>query len=159
MMAPSFIPLSALSQDEILSFWQFILIVVMPGLFGGLVNSWLVYGYLYLPRRMTHSDGRKFLDMACLGNAITGVVGGFLAYAFAAPEQIANHRTLAGLCLLFGLGGGNVIVSLLQQHNLLEKRTIEKDRTEAQNVVNDKMISVISSLLENTGNSKSKESR
>jgi hypothetical protein len=93
-------------------------IAVVAGLVGGVVNAWLVHSCFIMPRCNKDENGRIVsIDPGCIGNIGLGASAGILAFCFTTDVEF---KRIIGTSLLFGIGGGNIIVSLLQRHNLLK---------------------------------------
>jgi len=94
------------------------------GALGGLINCVLFKGGFTLPKLIS-DEGQLLWRPGFLGNIVIGAAAGFLIDAFIASE-LGGKKEIA-LVFLSGIGGGNVLISLLQQHIL----KVEIDKTEA----------------------------
>jgi hypothetical protein len=83
------------------------------GALGGFLNCILFTGGFVMPK-IVHDEGHWICQPGFLGNIIMGAAAGFLIDVFMASE-LGGNKELA-LVLLGGVGGGNVLISLLQQH-------------------------------------------
>jgi hypothetical protein len=95
--------------------WDFrqILITLAVGAVGGILNCLLYQKGFVKPQTVKEIDQTRW-EPGFLGNILMGAAAGFVVYAFAADELTPLRQT--GLIFLGGLGGGNVLISFLQQH-------------------------------------------
>ena len=106
--------------------WDFrqILITLVIGAIGGILNCILYQKGFVKPQTVKEKDQSRW-ELGFLGNILMGAAAGFVVYAFAADELKPLRQT--GLIFLGGLGGGNVLISFLQQHII----KVETDRAES----------------------------
>jgi len=112
--------------------------VTVAGLFGGLCNALLVERRLLTPL-CERIDGRRSIEPGTIGNMFLGMVAAFLVYCLGpdlVPKELlattvigklGELRQLIGVCLLAGIGGGNVITSLMQEQRI----KLEQNKTQA----------------------------
>jgi hypothetical protein len=87
-----------------------IAVVVLSGAAGGIVNCLLLDLGILTPK--TKSVGVvRFLGKIVLGICASALIWGFGAYELPLPKMLAT-------CLLGGIGGGNLIASMLQKKDL-----------------------------------------
>jgi len=106
------------------------------GALGGFLNCILFAGGFLMPK-ITNDEGQWVCHPGFLGNIVMGAAAGFLIDAFIASEIGGNKEP--ALVLLAGIGGGNVLISLLQQHIMKVKEdkvkalaNVAKEVTEAK---------------------------
>lgn len=93
-----------------------IVLVLMAGIAGGVLNSILVEKGFIHPGNILMTTGRKKLDLGFFNNLILGAGAAFVVYAFGASE-LPFLKQLA-MSLLGGIGGGNILTSMLQKHEI-----------------------------------------
>lgn len=99
---------------------QVLLYALVPGIIGGILNSFLVQGGWDLPYIEERDGGRKRFVPGGLSNTLLGGAAGYLAYSL--WLQTADPKKAIGLCLLAGIAGGNFVVTMLQRYNLIESQ-------------------------------------
>ena len=96
-------------QASFENFWYWI---VVSGALGGLVNCFLV-GFLS-PAWMAQDAGRWRLDPGWIGNIFIGAAAAFAAVYGSGLDTLPAQRQLA-IAGMAGIGGGNVLSSLIQR--------------------------------------------
>lgn len=106
--------------------WDFrqILITLAIGAIGGILNCLLYQKGFVKPQTVKEKEQTRW-EPGFLGNILMGAAAGFVVFAFAADELKPLRQT--GLIFLGGLGGGNVLISFMQQHII----KVETDRAES----------------------------
>lgn len=90
--------------------------IVGMGLVGGVINCLMFEDGFSSPYVFTNKKGKKSWNPGFLSNIFLGITASFLAWAFGAYEL--NWIRQAGICLLAGIGGGNVISTYLKKQQL-----------------------------------------
>lgn len=92
--------------------WQ---VICALGAAGGLVNSLLVnQNVLLIPWLNKPSGQRWSVDLGILANAIIGAAAAVITESLGGVAALDSQHQI-GMCLLAGLGGGNLLTSLVQR--------------------------------------------
>jgi hypothetical protein len=100
-------------------------IILAGGIVGGMANCIMVENGFTSPRTFTSQKGIKTWNPGFLTNLFFGVIASFLTWAFGASELDPLRQ--AGICLLAGIGGSNVIQSFLQKEKMQVVETKSKE--------------------------------
>ncbi|MFZ2411845.1 MAG: hypothetical protein WAW23_09770, partial [Candidatus Methanoperedens sp.] len=84
---------------------------------GGFVNALLLDRDLLIPRFFRNSDGYIAVNAGFLSNVMIGAAASVLTWMFGANDLPPLRQI--GLCFLAGIGGGNIISSMLQNKQLI----------------------------------------
>lgn len=95
---------------------------------GGLTNALLLNKDLLIPKISRDSEGRLAVSVGSLGNVLIGAMAGFLTWLLGANDLPAIKQI--GLCILAGIGGGNIILSMLQNKQLTLQESKLKEATD-----------------------------
>jgi hypothetical protein len=88
-------------------FWS-----ILVGILGGVANSLLVEEGFVIPRIVRYKD-RTVWKAGFLSNVFLGGIAALATYALGASELKPLGQL--GIALISGVGGGNVLVSLMQK--------------------------------------------
>ena len=92
--------------------WQ---VICLVGALGGLVNSLLVnQNKLLIPWLIRPAGQRWSIDLGLLANAAVGAAAAVITETLGGVATLDNTHQI-GMCLLAGLGGGNLLTSLVQR--------------------------------------------
>ena len=97
------------------AFWVFAI-----GIVGGVANSILVESGFVTPRMVRYKD-RTIWMPGCLGNFLLGGIAALATYWLGASKLEIGSQL--GIALISGLGGGNVLTSLMQKNETSVLRT------------------------------------
>jgi hypothetical protein len=97
------------------------LYIVLVGIVGGVANGLLLQGGLSLPQIVKTDKGSK-VDLGFFSPIVLGAVAA-LATDFLGGGKLAEDPSRIGLALLSGIGGGNVLSSLLQKQETAVLKT------------------------------------
>lgn len=94
---------------------------VLIGMVGGIANSLLVDDGFAVPH-VIQEQSRRVWKIGFLRNVMLGGIAAFATYALGASEL--NLLRQLGIALLSGVGGANVLTTLMQKHetSLLKAR-------------------------------------
>ena len=90
-----------------------ILLISVLGILGGLGNSLLLQDGYYLPRMVMKEQDLRVFQPGFLGNILLGIIASLITYFLGASKIDAGGQF--GIALISGVGGGNIITSILQR--------------------------------------------
>jgi hypothetical protein len=112
-------------MEEIVSLWSkygpSLLIVLATGICGGIINCLMFEDGFTLPHSFTSKKGIKTWSPGFLTNIFFGIVASFLVWAFGAKDLDLIKQ--AGIGILAGTSGNNVILNFLQKKQLAVEKT------------------------------------
>ena len=93
-----------------------IIVTILAGLVGGILNCILFERGFIMPSRETIDDSKNRFNPGFLGNIALGIGASLIIWGLGASD-FPMGRMIA-VCTLSGIGGGNLITSMLQKHQL-----------------------------------------
>jgi len=84
------------------------------GMLGGVANSLLLKDGFVFPKVIPIGENRSLFDPGVFGNLLLGGIAALATHLLGASHLEFFNQL--GLALVSGVGGGNVLTSLLQKH-------------------------------------------
>lgn len=109
---------------------QNIVVTLLFGALGGVANCILVYEGFSLPRLVKRDSGERLLTAGFLGPLVLGMVAALATYLLGTSKLEELNQW--GIALISGVGGGNVLMSLLQRQ---ETTTLKTQVEQMQEVI------------------------
>lgn len=93
-----------------------IIFVILTGLFGGLLNSLLLERGFTWPYSEQLNSHKKRWNPGFISNLALGIGASVIVYGISA-ENLPFWKMIS-VCLLAGIGGGNLITTMLQKNEI-----------------------------------------
>ena len=90
--------------------------VILIGVIGGVANCLLVEGGFVYPQLTSEEKKGKIWRPGFFGNVLLGGIAALATYLLGASRL--DFLSQLGIALLSGLGGGNVLASLMQKYEI-----------------------------------------
>lgn len=84
------------------------------GMLGGVANSLLLDSGFAVPRTVTLEEGKRIWNPGFIGNLVLGALASVVIYLMGASGLPLLN--LYGVSILSGVGGGNLLASLVQKY-------------------------------------------
>lgn len=88
--------------------------VFLMGMLGGVANSLLLEDGFVYPRKVVRSKDRTLIDPGVFGNLLLGGITALTTNLLGASHLELSNQL--GIALVSGVGGGNILTSLLQKY-------------------------------------------
>ena len=119
------------------------LIVILCGALGGLINSLLTENGFTYPSTVQLENGKKRWEPGVYGIIILGIAASVIFFGFVGSPALPMWKKIA-TALLAGIGGGSIITTFMQQQQLQLKHT----KMEAYKELSERAMSVINDRIE-----------